>query len=154
MKRFATVWLTLAAFMMSACFSDPFGMTTRNQNEWSAKMHIADVQAQSSVNIAAIWANAMPIMVFLLVAGFVIGIAIYWGGKTHHDVQTTLALAQSDGVRISIEEVRRKAIEEHARKTGAYIVPGSVEGSYLLKWPDGSERLYLPKENSIVRTGL
>lgn len=166
MKRLIMVVVFLGVAVLLFGCSDPFGATARSQTEWGGRVKIAELEAQASVDIAkakadaqekiavedrrksVAWASTMPILFLLVAIGVVLSIGVYWSGRTHHDVQYTLALAQS-GVRpLGIEEERRIAIEEHARRTGAYIVPGSAEGSYLLKWPDGSERLYLPKKNA------
>lgn len=84
-----------------------------------------------------IWAATLPFLIILTGIVLMGGIWLWWGGRSHYE------MTRARGT-IAIEERRRAALVDYAQRTGATIQPGR-DGSYLLQFPDGQERLYLPK---------
>ena len=101
-----------------------------------------ETTAQEARRASETWAATMPILLVLLAVLVMGSIWFWWNGKTTFTVSATNA--QTLGV-LAIEEKRRLALMNHARDTGARMIQGPDVGSYLLEYPTGEQKLYLPK---------
>lgn len=167
MNRISIVALALLfLFFFSGC-NDPLGATTRASIGWESRERIAQSQAQAEaakaqaqleaaraqanakVEVAReerraseTWAATAPILFLILGGAIILAIATHWRGKTFYSVSTTQVQTAAT---LAIEERRRLALIDYAHETGADMIQGPTPGAYLLRWPDGSQRLYLPK---------
>jgi hypothetical protein len=163
MKKLLLVGLVAMA-LLAGCGDDPLGATTRTRINAQSAQSIAQANAQARIEAARydaqaretaaredrvkaqVWAGTMPILFLLVAAGVMGALWVHWSGKTHYSVQTSRV--QTAGV-LAIEEKRRLALMDYATATGARMIQGPSSGSYLLQFPDGGEKLYLPKQEQL-----
>ena len=87
--------VALSVVLIASCQgSDPFGATTREQVRSQAAVTIADIEARAAVeqtaleseaakSTARIWAQTLPIVALIIVAGVLTGMLLYFRWRTH-----------------------------------------------------------------------
>lgn len=133
------VTLMFAILILTGCLAlgDPLGATTRADRDARARERIAEVEAQARVDearaladgrarvaesqadaqiyTARTWAMVAPVLLVILVVGVVVGIGVWWAGRSAYARSTMGTRALLPGDPGFYGELRRIAREDGAQ---------------------------------------